>query len=69
LSATNPTCCPDANPGRHGGKPETNRLSYGRAYDNIKMGLSVTEMKLEMKITGNLQRMGFQNMGFLEKLN
>jgi hypothetical protein len=23
--------CPDANPGRHGGKPATNRLSYGTA--------------------------------------
>jgi hypothetical protein len=31
LSTTNPTCCPDANPGRHGGKPATNRLSYGTA--------------------------------------
>jgi hypothetical protein len=28
---TNPTCCPDANPGRRGGKPATNRLSYGTA--------------------------------------
>jgi hypothetical protein len=24
-----PTCCPDAKPGRRGGKPATNRLSYG----------------------------------------
>jgi hypothetical protein len=32
LSTTNPTCCPDANPGRRGGKPATNRLSYGTAY-------------------------------------
>jgi hypothetical protein len=31
LSTTNPTCCPDANPGRHGVKPATNRLSYGKA--------------------------------------
>jgi hypothetical protein len=31
LSTTNPTCCPDANPGRRGGKPATNRLSYGTA--------------------------------------
>jgi hypothetical protein len=29
FSTTNPTCCPDANPGRRGGKPATNRLSYG----------------------------------------
>jgi hypothetical protein len=31
LSTTNPTCCPDANKGRRGGKPATNRLSYGTA--------------------------------------
>jgi hypothetical protein len=31
LSTTNPTFCPDANPGRRGGKPVTNRLSYGTA--------------------------------------
>jgi hypothetical protein len=31
LSTTNPTCCPEANPGRRGGKPATNRLSYGTA--------------------------------------
>jgi hypothetical protein len=31
LSTTNPTCCPDANPGCRGGKPATNRLSYGAA--------------------------------------
>jgi hypothetical protein len=28
-STTNPTCCPDANPGCRGGKPAINRLSYG----------------------------------------
>jgi hypothetical protein len=31
LSTTNPTCCPDANPGSRGGKPATNSLSYGTA--------------------------------------
>jgi hypothetical protein len=31
LSTTNPICCPDANPGRRGGKPATNRLSYDTA--------------------------------------
>jgi hypothetical protein len=36
LSTTNPTCCPDANPGRRGGKPATNRLSYSTA-----LGLSL----------------------------
>jgi hypothetical protein len=32
LFTTKPTCCPDANPGRHGGKPAPDRLSYGTAY-------------------------------------
>jgi hypothetical protein len=34
LSTTNPTCCPDVNPGLCGGKPATNRLSYrtGKTY-------------------------------------
>jgi hypothetical protein len=31
LSATKTTCRPDANLGRRGGKPATNRLSYGTA--------------------------------------
>jgi hypothetical protein len=31
LSTTNPTCCPDAKPGRRGGKPATKSLSYGTA--------------------------------------
>jgi hypothetical protein len=31
LSTTNPTCCPDANPGRRGGKPASKRLNYGTA--------------------------------------
>jgi hypothetical protein len=32
LSTTNPTCCPDANAGLRGGKPATNRLSYGQSF-------------------------------------
>jgi hypothetical protein len=32
LFTKNPTCCKDANPGRHGGWPATNLLSYGTAY-------------------------------------
>jgi hypothetical protein len=32
LSITNPTCCQDVNPGRRGGKPANNRLSYGTTY-------------------------------------
>jgi hypothetical protein len=31
LPTTNPTCCPDVNPGRRGGKPASNRLRYGTA--------------------------------------
>jgi hypothetical protein len=31
LSTLNHTCCLDANPGRCGGKPAINRLSYGTA--------------------------------------
>jgi hypothetical protein len=31
LSTTNPTCCPDAKPGRRCGKPATYRLTYGTA--------------------------------------
>jgi hypothetical protein len=33
MSTTNPTLPdPGSNPGRHGGKPATNRLSYGAAF-------------------------------------
>jgi hypothetical protein len=28
----NPLVCPDSNPGRRGGKPANNRLSYGTAF-------------------------------------
>jgi hypothetical protein len=35
LSTTNPTCCPVANPDRHGGKLATNRLRYGAAWNII----------------------------------
>jgi hypothetical protein len=28
------TCCPDANPGCRGGKPATNRLNYGTAFES-----------------------------------
>jgi hypothetical protein len=37
LSTTNPTCCPEANPGRPGGKPASNRLSYGTAFSTAKL--------------------------------
>jgi hypothetical protein len=32
LSTPHPTCCPNVNPDHRGGKPATNRLSYGIAY-------------------------------------
>jgi hypothetical protein len=35
LSTTTPTCSPDANSGRRGGKPACNRLSYGTAYLDV----------------------------------
>jgi hypothetical protein len=38
LSTTNPTCCPDANPDSRGGKPATNRLSYGMALHGLLQG-------------------------------
>jgi hypothetical protein len=41
LSTTNPTCCLDVNPGRCGGKPATNRLSYGMTYTGRLMGIFV----------------------------
>jgi hypothetical protein len=34
LSTTYPTCCPEANPVRRGGKPASNRLNYGTAWEN-----------------------------------
>jgi hypothetical protein len=42
LFTTNPTCCPDANPGRRGGKPATNRLSYDTALINIYEAIYVS---------------------------
>jgi hypothetical protein len=42
LFTINPTCCPDANPDRRGGKPATNRLSYDTA--NINSSSSPDEV-------------------------
>jgi hypothetical protein len=42
LSTTNPTCCPDANPGRRGGKPATIRLSYDMAVALSKLSTGVS---------------------------
>jgi hypothetical protein len=44
LSTTNPTCCPDANPGRRCRKPATNRLSYGTALSLIRRVVICTSM-------------------------
>jgi hypothetical protein len=43
LSTTNLTCCPDANPGRRGGKPATNRLSYDTACQTPSCGNEYTQ--------------------------
>jgi hypothetical protein len=40
LSTTNPTCCPDTNPGSRDGKPAINRLSYGTAFMYVITGAS-----------------------------
>jgi hypothetical protein len=38
LSTTNPTWPdPGSNPGRRSGKPVTNRLSYGAAFEDVLM--------------------------------
>jgi hypothetical protein len=42
LSTTNPTCCPDANPGCRGGKPASNRLNYGTALLGITYVLNLS---------------------------
>jgi hypothetical protein len=47
LSTTNPICCPDTNPGRRGGKPATNRLSYGTA----KKALSYSAKSFSVLLT------------------
>jgi hypothetical protein len=50
LSTTNPTCCPGANPGRRGGNPASNRLSYGT--DLMANMLSVSLSKVNMFYCG-----------------
>jgi hypothetical protein len=44
--------CPGANPGRRGGKPVTNGLSYGTAF-------TVTYIQLPQRDTGNNQEQIF----------
>jgi hypothetical protein len=44
LSTTNSTCYPDANPGCRGGKPATNRLSYGTAWEPLEYKSSWTNL-------------------------
>jgi hypothetical protein len=49
LSTTNPTWPdPGSNPGRHGGKPATNRLSYGMAKNNINFVFILQKYKMIM---------------------
>jgi hypothetical protein len=47
LSTTKPTCCPEANPGRRGGKSASNRLSYGTAMPEEKVK-QVTVLSLRL---------------------
>jgi hypothetical protein len=42
LSTTSPTCCPYANPGRRGGKPESNRWATARPTFMIRYVLRET---------------------------
>jgi hypothetical protein len=48
LSTTNPKCCPDANPGRRGGKPASNRLSYGTASPRYNLHSVELDRKIVM---------------------
>jgi hypothetical protein len=41
-STTNPTCCPDANPGRRGGKPASNRWATARPLPKLTVRRSTT---------------------------
>jgi hypothetical protein len=63
LSTTNPTCCPDVDPGRHGGRPATNCLSYGTAHWQVNTAyqfsdgthqqhLFIISFLITLKITG-----------------
>jgi hypothetical protein len=38
-----PRACPDANPGRGGGKPASNRLSYGTAFILLATGYGLDD--------------------------
>jgi hypothetical protein len=60
LSTTNPTCCPDANPGHRGGKPGTNRLSYGTAYsahNEVMLYTSAFCCAVNVRLRGTLLRL------------
>jgi hypothetical protein len=51
LSTTNPTWPdPVSNPGRHGGKPATNRLSYGAAYTETNRHVSYMYYRARTRI-------------------
>jgi hypothetical protein len=57
-----PTCCPDANPGRCGGKPATNRFSYGTdflaSYVDINPFTNVCVMRIAQEKPDRLQNFG-----------
>jgi hypothetical protein len=45
LCPPHPTCYPDANPSRRGGKPVTNRLTYGTALEAEFTSVPATDGK------------------------
>jgi hypothetical protein len=50
-STTNSTCCPEENQGRHGGKPATNRLSYGTAVREGLLGITSVSFLIPSQIS------------------
>jgi hypothetical protein len=52
LSTTNPTCIdPVLNPGRRGGKPATNRLSYGNKASQFSFSRSTLNSRVFSHVT------------------
>jgi hypothetical protein len=67
LPTTNPTCCPDANPGRRGGKPATNRLYYGTAlhHDKLQSWHCAARLELEMWTSEYIDRLTFSHKNIM----
>jgi hypothetical protein len=65
LSTTNPSCCPNMNRGRRGGKPASNRLSYGTA----KHTENYTHHLLSHKRNSSIIPQTFVNPGHLTSIS